>query len=86
VENIQEILDLFCKAIGMQTKSEKLSLITQGISIMERYGISHTFPFNLEDFEVGLKYLGFHLKANQYKKTKWLWLQTILEKKSQYMV
>jgi hypothetical protein len=39
------------------------------------------FPFELVDFDKGIKYLGFHLKPNCYKKVDWEWLIGKLEKR-----
>jgi hypothetical protein len=33
------------------------------------------------ELDVGLKYLGFHLKDNMYKKGNWKWLITKVERK-----
>jgi len=38
------------------------------------------FPFEKQELEKGLKYLGFHLKPNNYRKEDWKWLISKLEK------
>jgi hypothetical protein len=37
------------------------------------------FHFEFLDFDEGIKYMGFRLKPNSYKKTDWLWLIAKLE-------
>jgi len=39
------------------------------------------FPFTIQDFSGGLKYLGFHLTPNNYHKEEWKWLLSKLEKR-----
>jgi hypothetical protein len=39
------------------------------------------FPFEVKDIDSGLKYLGFQLKPNCYKKSDWTWLIEKLEKR-----
>ena len=38
-------------------------------------------PFQIRDLDEGIKYLGFHLKPNDYRKVDWLWLLEKLEKR-----
>jgi hypothetical protein len=37
------------------------------------------FPFEILNFQEGIKYLGFHLKPNDYRKSDWRWLLAKLE-------
>jgi hypothetical protein len=39
------------------------------------------FPYETNPFDEGLKYLGFHLKPNNYKKEDWVWLVAKLERR-----
>jgi hypothetical protein len=39
------------------------------------------FPFEVRDFDDGIKYLGFHLKPNNYKNIDWMWMLAKLEKR-----
>jgi hypothetical protein len=39
------------------------------------------FPFEINGFDEGLKYLGFHLKTNCYKKEDLMWMLAKLEKR-----
>ena len=38
------------------------------------------FPTPVSDLQEGIKYLGFHLKPNDYRKSDWKWLIGKLEK------
>ena len=39
------------------------------------------YPYDLKMFDEGLKYMGFIIKPNNYKKVDWNWLIAKLEKK-----
>ena len=52
-----------------------------GISEMENIFITQLFPYNMIELDIGLKYLGFQLKENMYKKCDWQWLIEKVEKK-----
>jgi hypothetical protein len=47
----------------------------------ESLSITSRLPFRVFDLDEGLKYLGFQLKPNDYRKTDWLWLIAKLEKR-----
>ena len=64
----KEILDLFSKATGMEINVGKSSLSTRLLDNIERLAIFGLFPYKLEEFDAGLKYLGFFLKPNSYQK------------------
>jgi len=40
----------------------------------------HIFPFPTTEFSEGIKYFGFHLKPNDYRKDDWHRLLEMLEK------
>jgi hypothetical protein len=46
---------------------DKSMISLWGISEEKNY-FAHLFPFQMTELEQGLKYLGFFLKPNQYKK------------------
>jgi hypothetical protein len=49
---------------------------------MQEVGVyKEFFPFESRPFNEGLKYLGFQLKPNNYKKEDWSWLVSKLEKR-----
>ena len=61
---LKEILDLFSKATGMEINVEKSTLTTHLLGPEEELELLETFPFNNSGLDVGIKYLGFSLKAN----------------------
>ena len=75
-----KILELFGKAIGMvvNAKTSTLSAINLEEDEIQRY--SALFPFDVKLLYEGLKYLGFKLKPNHYKREVWNWLLAKLEK------
>jgi hypothetical protein len=80
-EKLATILDLFGKATGMEINRRKSTL---SIHKMEREEVElylGLFPFEKKGLDEGLKYLGFHLNPNNYRKGDWLWLLEKLEKR-----
>jgi len=80
-ETLKEILNLFSKATGMEVNFRKSTISTNLMSEGEIDRIKAYFPFETKSIDDGLKYLGFHLKPNNYKKEDWSWLLDKLEKK-----
>ena len=78
---LQEILDLFTKAIGMEINIGKSSVTTHLLRPKEEAELRRFFPYNFAGLDAGLKYLGFSLKANLYRKHDWLWLVGKVEKR-----
>ena len=78
---IHDILELFSKSTVMEISSRKLTLTTHLLRVEEFQVIRWFFPFNMEGLDVGLKYLGFCLKPNDYQKQDWKWLLDKLEKR-----
>ena len=68
---LKEILDLFTKATGMDIDFEKSTLTTHLLRPKEELELVENFPFISSGLDVGLKYLGFSLKANLYLKKDW---------------
>jgi hypothetical protein len=52
----------------MKINLEKSTLSLWGIPEQEMNYISQILPFKCIDLDMGLKYLGFHLNPNMYKK------------------
>jgi hypothetical protein len=70
-EILTEILSLFRSSIGMQINIQKSTLT---ISEMEREEVAtyqRLFPYSVQDISEGLKYLGFQLRPNNYRKEDW---------------
>ena len=68
VNTIGEILDLFSKATGMEVNADKSTITTHRLREEERLEFLRIFPYNCDGLDDGLKYTGFHLKPNSYKK------------------
>lgn len=64
----------------MQVNLQKSTLSLLGLSRVELINAHNLFPFHSNIFDEGLKYLGFHLKLNDYKKVDWMWLTAKIEK------
>jgi hypothetical protein len=65
----------------MRVNEQKSSIL---FSLVEADVIQHfldQLPFQMQGLDDGLKYLGFHLKPNDYRKTDWMWLLEKLEKR-----
>jgi hypothetical protein len=71
---LKTILDLFCKATGMEINMNKSCILANGLSDAFLRRLEQLFPMKIEPLDVGVKYLGFHLKPNNYKKDDWTWL------------
>ena len=68
VEKLMEILELFRKAIKMVINVKKYYLSSMNMDDLEIERYSFLFPYELNIFGEGLKYLVFMLKPNNYKK------------------
>jgi hypothetical protein len=67
-EVLRSILSLFSKATGMQINDRKSSLSTYLLSEEEEKAHKLFFPFERNTLDDGLKYMGFLLKPNDYRK------------------
>jgi len=56
-------------------------IITQNMDEEEIEEYHNFFLFDIEGLDTGLKYLGFHLKPNSYKKVDWMWLLAKMDKR-----
>jgi hypothetical protein len=80
-ETLKDILLLFSKATGMQINDRKSSITTSLLSEEEVLTHQNYFPYERRSLEEGLKYLGFNLKPNDYRKEDWKWLLQKLDKR-----
>lgn len=78
---LQEILEIFSKATGMEINAEKSTLSTHLMRPVEVEELTRVCPFNTAGLDEGLKYLGFSLKANIYMKKDWSLLIGKVEKR-----
>jgi hypothetical protein len=53
---------------------EQILYFENGLSDDFLRRLEQLFPMKIEPLDVGVKYLGFHLKPNDYKKDDWTWL------------
>jgi len=60
-EEIRKMLDIFGKATEMMINEKKSSLSIQNLEKEEIDLYRSLFPFEVKEFNVGLKYLGFYL-------------------------
>ena len=65
----------------MNIKFGKSTVTTHLLNKDEEQELLTLFPFNIERLEEGLKYLGFFLKPNNYRKQDRVWLLVKLEKR-----
>jgi len=74
------MLKLFQGATRMVINVQKSTLSFTGMETTSETHYRHLFPFPTIDFSKGIKYLGFHLKPNDYWKNDWRWLLDKIEK------
>jgi hypothetical protein len=78
---LTNIVDQFRKSIGMQINEHKSTISTSAMTEQEVELYKSTFNYEHKPFDEGMKYLGFHLKPNNYRKVDWAWLIAKLEKR-----
>ena len=83
IQTLKNILVLFSMAMGVEINEGRSSVTAHLLTVEEPHSLNITFPFLLVDINVGLKYLGFCLKPNDYLKQDWNWLIEKLEKKTE---
>ena len=68
LEKLLALLQIFCKDTGMILSEQKSTITTFNLDegIVRR--LLTLFPFMVTLLDYGLKYLGFKLKPNNYKK------------------
>jgi len=65
----------------MVVNDRESSILIQNLLNLKSFNIRNVFPFRIHEFENGIKYLGYHLKYNFYRKVNWSWLITKIKKK-----
>ena len=79
--SIHEIFSKFCAATGM-LENEGKSCIYHNEKYRELYEeICKLFNFRIEKLDSGFKYLGFHMKPNNYRVDDWSWLVEYFNKR-----
>jgi hypothetical protein len=74
LSTLKNILTLFCIAIGMKINLEKSNLLLNHCSEVEEATFTNLFLARRRQLNEGIKYLGFNLKPDCYKKEDWAWL------------
>ena len=64
----------------MLINDQKSSILFSSVEVEFIQHFLSQLPFQIQGLDEGLKYLGFHLKPNDYRKTDWMWLLEKLEK------
>jgi hypothetical protein len=65
-EALYNLMKLFSRVTGMQINEGKSTLSVNLMVEGEINFYKSLFPFEVKDLDLGLKYLGFHLKPNCY--------------------
>jgi hypothetical protein len=69
---LRDILDLFCLATRMEINMEKSSMQFHALSDESRAHLRSILPFQHNEIEEGIKYLGFYLNHYAYLFNEWL--------------
>ena len=74
-------LDLFHSATGMVINEDKSTINWANLSEDAIRSLGMFLRFQSQDLDAGVKYLGFFLKPNDYRRKDWVWLLAKNEKK-----
>ena len=69
--NFLKLFNIFLKATSMEPNNNKSTIILVHFSVNESKHTMGLFQFEHKNLGYGLKYLGFHLKPNDYHTTNW---------------
>jgi len=75
---LEKVMDN-CVTTGIEVNSRKSSISSNLLGNAENLELRGMFRYHFKPLEEGLKYLGFHLKANDYRIADWKWLLEKLE-------
>ena len=79
--HLKDIFSLFQKATSMTINEGKSTLTASACTQHEIHFSLNRFQFAQMGLDDGLKYLGYKLKAIEYKIANWTWLIAKLEKR-----
>lgn len=74
-------IDLFHKATGMMINAEKSTVNWANLSMEDIRILGSYFRFHCRELDARVKYLGFSLKPNEYRRRDWMCLLAKIEKK-----
>jgi hypothetical protein len=77
----KKLLNLFCQASGMEVNCEKSCFLHNNYESENLSSIENLFGIPIAPLDYGMKYLGFHLKPNDYRVSDWFWLLQKIEKR-----
>jgi hypothetical protein len=78
---LKRILDLYCKATRMMIDMDKSCILLNNCTEVELNSYLNLIPTQRKNIEEGVKYLGFCLKVDCYRKEDWGWLIHKVEKR-----
>jgi hypothetical protein len=64
---IDYIISLFCKAIGLTVNQSKTTVHYEGLSDDELVHFKNFLPYNFSDLSIGFRYLGYYLKTGPHR-------------------
>jgi hypothetical protein len=64
---LKSILDMFCKAPGMEINHEKSSILPCNLSSSSLQRLARLLPFSCKELDSCFKYLGLFLNPNGYR-------------------
>jgi hypothetical protein len=79
----REGINLFKTTTGMLINLHKSTMSPYLLREPEVRTLTNFFPAPVSDLQKGIKYLDFHLKPNNSRKSDWKWLIEKLEKRLQ---
>lgn len=74
-------LDLFHTTSDRVINDEKLTISWVNLEEYELRSLGDLFNFHCQGLDDGVRYLGFFLKPNDYRKNDWFWILAKIEKK-----
>ena len=81
LQSLCQGMDLFHRATGMVINDEKLIVNWANLFESAIRALGTFFGFQNQDLDMGVKYLDFFLKPNDYRCKDWYWLLSKIEKK-----
>jgi hypothetical protein len=81
IRKMLDILTLYCLGTGMEINKMKSMAYSNALKAHVMRGLRDLIPYQWGKLEEGLKYLGFIINPNNYKKEDWQWLVGKVEKR-----
>ena len=71
---IWNIIAFYCEITCMEVSHSKSIMLTNGVPKILILNFKFFLPFQFFVFIDGIKYIGYHLNANIYLASYWLWM------------